>query len=112
MMGSPSMNGGVEKPFVAVTKMEPLDSTGQNLPPGRGPQRISISASFSSNLTARMVGVNNQAQQVAGQAQQVVGQTQQPTGAPLPSFLGSIPQMPPPPMMPIPQTSPDPLTIY
>jgi len=54
------------------------------------------------NLTARMVGVNNQAQQVAGQAQQVVGQTQQPMGAPLPSFLGSIPQMPPPPMMPIP----------
>lgn len=36
------------------------------------------------NLTARMVGVNNQAQQVAGQAQQVVGQTQQPTGAPIP----------------------------
>lgn len=31
--------------------------------------------------TYRMVGVNNQ-------AQQVVGQTQQPTGAPLPSFLG------------------------
>jgi hypothetical protein len=52
-----------------------------------------------------MVGVNNQ-------AQQVVGQTQQPTGAPLPSFLDSIPQMPPPPMMPIPQTSPDPLAIY
>lgn len=46
MMGSPSMNGGVEKPFVAVTKMEPLDSTGQNLPEGRGPQRISISALF------------------------------------------------------------------
>lgn len=35
------------------------------------------------NWTARMVGVNNQAQQVAGQAQQVVGQTQQPMGAPL-----------------------------
>lgn len=27
ILGSPSMNGGVEKPFVAVTKMEPLDST-------------------------------------------------------------------------------------
>ena len=26
ILGSPSMNGGVEKPFVAVTKMEPLDS--------------------------------------------------------------------------------------
>ena len=45
--------------------------------------------------------MNNQAQQVAGQAQQVVGQTQQPMGAPLPSFMGGIPQMPPPPMMPI-----------
>jgi hypothetical protein len=29
---------------------------------------------------ARMVGVNNQTEQVAGQAQQMVGQTQQPTG--------------------------------